>query len=240
MLEPAPGLLAEILANLEAAGERHAVRSMLTGRRLAYARRHRRGHRGRAPPAPSCSPAAPARLKPSRADAAGGRLAAGEAVAAIRRSQVLPPRAVAQLAEHRSPKPQVGGSSPSCPARPVPDPEEAAMAMNRAQKRMLQRQGALGADGSRPRHAQQARKRRRRPQPRAGQGEADRPAPVPPRGPGRAAQGGLADPRRGHQLLDHRARRPRRPDGLHRRRRLRRLRSSSSSSSTTEPMSDHD
>jgi hypothetical protein len=37
VLEPAPGLLPEILANLEAAGERHAVRSMLTGRRLAYA-----------------------------------------------------------------------------------------------------------------------------------------------------------------------------------------------------------
>src|SRR5205823_2374479 len=27
-----------------------------------------------------------------------------------------PPRAVAQLEEHRSPKPTVGGSSPSCPA----------------------------------------------------------------------------------------------------------------------------
>lgn len=37
VLEPAPGLLPEILANLQAAGERHAVRSMLTGRRLAYA-----------------------------------------------------------------------------------------------------------------------------------------------------------------------------------------------------------
>jgi hypothetical protein len=37
VLEPAPGLLSEILANLEAAGERHALRSMLTGRRLAYA-----------------------------------------------------------------------------------------------------------------------------------------------------------------------------------------------------------
>ena len=30
----------------------------------------------------------------------------------------VPQRAVAQLAEHRSPKPQVGGSSPSCPASP--------------------------------------------------------------------------------------------------------------------------
>ena len=36
VLEPAPGLLADILANLEEAGERHAVRSMLSGRRLAY------------------------------------------------------------------------------------------------------------------------------------------------------------------------------------------------------------
>ena len=37
VLEPAPGMLSDILANLEAAGERHALRSMLTGRRLAYA-----------------------------------------------------------------------------------------------------------------------------------------------------------------------------------------------------------
>jgi hypothetical protein len=36
VLEPAPGLLADILANLEEAGERHAVRSMLSGRRIAY------------------------------------------------------------------------------------------------------------------------------------------------------------------------------------------------------------
>src|SRR6185437_12329431 len=31
-------------------------------------------------------------------------------------SRPLPCRAVAQLVEHRSPKPAVGGSSPSCPA----------------------------------------------------------------------------------------------------------------------------
>jgi hypothetical protein len=37
VLEPTPGLLADILAQVEAAGERHAVRSMLTGKRLAYA-----------------------------------------------------------------------------------------------------------------------------------------------------------------------------------------------------------
>ena len=36
VLEPAPGLLADILATLEEAGERHAIRSMLRGRRAAY------------------------------------------------------------------------------------------------------------------------------------------------------------------------------------------------------------
>ena len=35
-LEPAPGLLAQTLAALEEAGERQAVRSILSGRRLAY------------------------------------------------------------------------------------------------------------------------------------------------------------------------------------------------------------
>jgi len=36
VLEPAPGTLSGILANLEAAGERGAIRSLLTGRRGAY------------------------------------------------------------------------------------------------------------------------------------------------------------------------------------------------------------
>jgi hypothetical protein len=36
VIEPAPGLVAEILAGIEAAGERRAIRSMLTGRRAAY------------------------------------------------------------------------------------------------------------------------------------------------------------------------------------------------------------
>ena len=36
VLEPAPGLLPEILATLEEAGERHAIRSLLSGRRVAY------------------------------------------------------------------------------------------------------------------------------------------------------------------------------------------------------------
>ena len=37
ILEPAPGLLTDILAGLEAAGERRAIRSILTGRNAAYA-----------------------------------------------------------------------------------------------------------------------------------------------------------------------------------------------------------
>lgn len=36
-LEPAPGYIAQTLAALEEAGERIALRSLLTGRRLAYA-----------------------------------------------------------------------------------------------------------------------------------------------------------------------------------------------------------
>lgn len=36
VLEPAPGLLADIFATLEHAGERHAIRGVLHGRRAAY------------------------------------------------------------------------------------------------------------------------------------------------------------------------------------------------------------
>ena len=36
VLEPSPGLLTDILASLEEAGERRAIRSILTGRRGAY------------------------------------------------------------------------------------------------------------------------------------------------------------------------------------------------------------
>lgn len=36
VLEPAPGLLSDILANLEEAGERRAIRAAINGRRAAY------------------------------------------------------------------------------------------------------------------------------------------------------------------------------------------------------------
>ncbi len=36
VFDPAPGLVAEVLAHIEEAGERHAIRSLLTGRRVAY------------------------------------------------------------------------------------------------------------------------------------------------------------------------------------------------------------
>lgn len=36
VLDPAPGLLAEVLSALEQAGERRALRSLLHGRRVAY------------------------------------------------------------------------------------------------------------------------------------------------------------------------------------------------------------
>ena len=37
VLTPAPGLVGDILSSIEQAGERHAVRSMLQGRKVAYA-----------------------------------------------------------------------------------------------------------------------------------------------------------------------------------------------------------
>ncbi len=36
VLEPAPGMLADILANVAGAGERRAIRSMIAGHRAAY------------------------------------------------------------------------------------------------------------------------------------------------------------------------------------------------------------
>ena len=36
VLEPSPGLLSDILAGISESGERHAVRQLLTGRKVAY------------------------------------------------------------------------------------------------------------------------------------------------------------------------------------------------------------
>lgn len=36
VLEPAPGILSDILANIEQAGERRAIRSMISGHKAAY------------------------------------------------------------------------------------------------------------------------------------------------------------------------------------------------------------
>ena len=36
VLEPAPGVLSDILASIEAAGERRAIRSLITGHKAAY------------------------------------------------------------------------------------------------------------------------------------------------------------------------------------------------------------
>lgn len=36
VLEPSPGLLADVLTGIEEAGERHAIRGILSGRRVVY------------------------------------------------------------------------------------------------------------------------------------------------------------------------------------------------------------
>ena len=128
-LEPAPGLLAQTLAAIEEAGERQAVRSILSGRRLAYAgaiggRRGRRRHRGhgddRAPGPPALGPRPHlSRARPIRGRSPGRSRRLGRASGPLLSCLFRPDRArraVAQLVEHRSPKPAVGGSSPSCPA----------------------------------------------------------------------------------------------------------------------------
>ena len=111
-VEPPPGAVADVLGALEAAAQRRVVRSVLTGRAARLRRCFRRpcggDHRGdrRAPGPPAEAPARGAIVKPTRGDSV---LSHGRATTPAR-------RAVAQLVEHRSPKPAVGGSSPSCPA----------------------------------------------------------------------------------------------------------------------------
>ena len=131
-----PGLLTEMLAALDEAGASAAPAAALPTGRDA------RGHGGGDRRAAAASVLV---LRTSRR-----RLAAADCRAPIRAGSPLlrlgvptRPRAVAQLEEHRSPKPAVGGSSPSCPALPT-STRGAAMAMNRETKRMMQRQGQIG------------------------------------------------------------------------------------------------
>ena len=124
VLEPAPGLLPDLLAALEEAGSamRSAPCSTATGRPTSAG--WRRPPR-RVRPAQSSSPpdrAGPVCSPDSRVGGAGSNLAPGRSASrlALHANRVVGGwhRAVAQLVEHRSPKPAVGGSSPSCPAVP--------------------------------------------------------------------------------------------------------------------------
>ena len=118
-----PGLLGETLAAITDAAEHGARRTLAVGppprvRRCDRWQRARRGRdrRGADRPLPQTRPrsASPAerRQLPRRAPRA-----AEEPAAILARLAPTARRAVAQLVEHRSPKPAVGGSSPSCPAR---------------------------------------------------------------------------------------------------------------------------
>ena len=117
VLEPAPGLLrrSSPASNRPASATPSAARSKAVVPPTSAASRLPPRP---APPAPSCSPAGHRKLK--RVGRVTVRTSAGPAMgipgagASVYGSP--PPRAVAQLAEHRSPKPAVGGSIPSCPA----------------------------------------------------------------------------------------------------------------------------
>ena len=88
-------------------------------------------------------------------------------------------RALAQLAEHRSPKPKVGGSSPSCPART--NQVEPKVERGKGEGRV----GQQGSPGIARRFCSQA----------------DQHPHVLPPGRGRAPQGGLPDPGAAGHLL---------------------------------------
>ena len=111
-VEPPPGAVTDVLGAL--GGGRAASRRPFCAHRAAARLRRcsRRAcgsdHRSdrRAPGPPAEAPARGAIVMPTRGDSV---LSHGRATTPAR-------RAVAQLVEHRSPKPAVGGSSPSCPA----------------------------------------------------------------------------------------------------------------------------
>ena len=120
--EPTPGLLGETLAALTDAAEEGARRTLLSGRRLAYAgrdRRHRRRRRSHRRPAHRPLPQTLAAARRLSVESRRRRSLPLAGRTRLPLSCLGPNprrRAVAQLAEHRSPKPAVGGSIPSCPA----------------------------------------------------------------------------------------------------------------------------
>ena len=122
--EPTPGLLGETLAALTDAAEEGARRTLLSGRRLAYA-----GAIGGTAVAAGATAALLIARSRKRQVRLAGRRPHRRANLPLERAvpgpaNLLRPeprrRAVAQLAEHRSPKPAVGGSIPSCPAHHAP------------------------------------------------------------------------------------------------------------------------
>ena len=215
---PRPGLLAQTLAALEEAGERqarpvdpHGPAARLRGRdRRCGGRRRHRGHGHDRPPLPPpCRPGhqlngpvvTPGSPAGARRSPAGGP--ASTAILAVRPDRAR--RAVAQLVEHRSPKPAVGGSSPSCPA-PNDDLTEHPGRRRRGDEPTDQAHDGEAGHRQAKSRASERRKRARR---RCSQAREDRSPGVPRRGPGRAAQGRLAHQEGGRQLHDHRAHRGR-------------------------------
>src|SRR5262249_34674560 len=106
-------------------------------------------------------------------------------------------------------KPAVGGSSPSCPARTIDRP-----APRRGREPTDQTTHAAPEVGPAA--------RARAPAPSAGHPStpARRAPPIPQPGPGRAAEGRVANPSRGRELHDHRAHRGHVHDRAHLRLRL--------------------
>ena len=68
VLEPAPGLIPDVLAALEEAGERHAVRSLMRRHRMAYVGGLRRRHRSGGDRGDHASPPAAVGIAPRSPD----------------------------------------------------------------------------------------------------------------------------------------------------------------------------
>ena len=189
--EPSPGLLAADARGARRGGrapggplDHHRPPPRLRRRRpRRRGRGRRRRHRGDPRPPPPSSPAEPPGRRVSGAgdrptEILGvvlGRNEAGRSWANLDLPATRARRAVAQLVELRSPKPTVGGSSPSCPAGhqdPHQDPRistcttppgtttlERPRSVNRQTKRMMAKQGSRQAARARTQDARRAQAR---------------------------------------------------------------------------------